>query len=74
VRSLLAMQAQDFAGAKWSVGLRTPGSTDAAIESALATGTIVRSWPMRGTLHFTAPEDLGWMLSVTAPRTIRAAR
>jgi hypothetical protein len=73
VRSLLAMQAQDFAGAKWSVGLRTPGSTDAAIESALATGTIVRSWPMRGTLHFTAPEDLGWMLSVTAPRTIRAA-
>jgi hypothetical protein len=73
VRHLLAMQAQDFAGAKWSVGLRTPGSTDATIDAALAAGEIVRSWPMRGTLHFVAPEDLGWMLSLTAERTIRSA-
>jgi hypothetical protein len=73
VRHLLAMQAQDFAGAKWSVGVRTPGATDASIETALAAGDIVRSWPMRGTLHLTAPEDLGWMLSITAARTIRGA-
>jgi hypothetical protein len=73
VRHLLAVQAQDFAGASWSVGLRTPGSTDAAIERSLAEGTIVRSWPMRGTLHFVAPDDLGWMLSLTAARTIRSA-
>ena len=68
VRHLLAVQAQDFPGAKWTVGLRTPGSTDAAIEAELAAATIVRSWPMRGTLHFTAAEDLGWMLSLTADR------
>ena len=73
VRHLLAMQAQDFAGAKWSVGVRTPGSTDAAIEAALAAGAIVRSWPMRGTLHFVAPDDLGWMLSLTSARTIQSA-
>ncbi|GAB3606142.1 winged helix DNA-binding domain-containing protein [Conyzicola nivalis] len=73
VRHLLAMQAQDFAGAKWSVGLRTPGSTDATVEAALAAGEIVRSWPMRGTLHFVAPEDLGWMLSLTSERIIRSA-
>ncbi|GAB2448423.1 hypothetical protein HD599_001771 [Conyzicola lurida] len=73
VRHSLAMQAQDFAGAKWSVGLRTEGSTDAAIEAALATGDIVRSWPMRGTLHFVAPDDLGWMLGLTAARTIRSS-
>ena len=73
VRHLLAVQAQDFAGAKWSVGLRSPGSTDAAIDAALATGAIVRSWPMRGTLHFVPPEDLGWMLGLTAARTIRGA-
>ncbi|WP_411698486.1 winged helix DNA-binding domain-containing protein [Conyzicola sp.] len=73
VRHLLAMQAQDFAGAKWSVGVRTPGSTDAAIEAALAAGEIVRSWPMRGTLHFVPPADLGWMLSLTSARTIRSA-
>ena len=73
VSRLLAVQAQDFAGATWSVGLRTPGATSAAIETALASGEIVRSWPMRGTLHFVAPEDLGWMLSLTAARTIRSA-
>jgi hypothetical protein len=73
VRHLLAVQAQDFAGAKWSVGVRTHGSTDVGIEAALASGEIVRSWPMRGTLHFVAPDDLGWMLSLTSARTIQGA-
>jgi hypothetical protein len=68
VRWMLAMQAQDLPGARWSVGLRLPGSTDAAIERALSSGEIVRSWPMRGTLHLVAPEDLGWMLAISAPR------
>ena len=36
-------------------------------------GTVVRSWPMRGTLHFVAPEDLRWMLQLTAPRTLASA-
>ena len=72
VRRMLCMQAQDFAGAKWSVGVRTPGTTDASIEASLAAGEIVRSWPMRGTLHFVPPEDLGWILSLTADRIIRS--
>lgn len=72
VQHLLAMQAQDFAGAKWGVGLRTRDATDASIVAALADGSIVRSWPMRGTLHFVPPEDLRWMLSLTAPRMIRS--
>jgi hypothetical protein len=73
VRHMLAMQAQDFPGAKWSVGLRTPGATDATVEASLASGEIVRSWPMRGTLHFTSPEDLGWMLDLTAQRMVQVA-
>lgn len=68
VRGLLAMQAQDFAGAKLSVGLRGNGLTEADVDAALADGTIVRSWPMRGTLHLTAPEDLRWMLRIAARR------
>ncbi|MGV8882265.1 MAG: winged helix DNA-binding domain-containing protein [Rhodoglobus sp.] len=68
VRHLLAMQAQDFPGAKWSVGLRLPGWTDSEVEAALAAGQIVRSWPMRGTLHFVAPEDLHWMLTISRRR------
>lgn len=73
VRWMMAMQAQDFLGAKWAVGLRLPGTTDADIESALADGSIVRSWPMRGTLHFVAPEDLGWMLSLSVERMVKRA-
>jgi hypothetical protein len=70
VRHMLAVQAQDLAAAKWAVGLRTHGATLATIDAALAAGSIVRSWPMRGTLHFVAAEDLGWIMSLTAKRTI----
>ena len=73
VRHSLAMQAQDFPGAKWSVGLRSPGSTDASIEQSIADREFVRSWPVRGTLHFVAGEDLGWMLALTGERMIRSA-
>lgn len=65
---MVAMQAQDFAGAKWSIGVRSPGITDADVEKALAGGELVRHWPMRGTLHLTAPEDLTWILDLTRPR------
>ena len=71
VRWMTAMQAQDFPGAKWAVGLRLPGTTDADIEQALANGSIVRSWPLRGTLHFVAAEDLHWMLSLTGERMVK---
>jgi Winged helix DNA-binding domain len=62
------MQAQDFPGAKWSIGLRVPSATDAAVEAAIADRRIARSWPMRGTLHFVPPHDLRWMLALSAPR------
>ena len=73
VRHMLAMQAQDFPGAKWSVGLRMAKATDADIEQAIADRQIVRSWPMRGTLHFAPAEDLGWMLSLTRDRMVKSA-
>lgn len=73
VRWMTAMQAQDLPGAKWSVGLRLPGTTDADVEAALADRSILRSWPLRGTLHFVASEDLGWMLSLTRDRMVKRA-
>ena len=73
VRHMLALQAQDFPGAKWSVGLRTTGASDADVEQAIADREIVRSWPMRGTLHFAPAEDLGWMLSLTRDRMVKGA-
>ena len=36
-----------------------------SIEAVHETGEFVRSWPMRGTLHFVAADDLPWMLSLT---------
>lgn len=67
-----AVQAQDFAGAKWSVGLRLPGSTDEDIEQAITTGKIIRTWTQRGTLHFMAAKDIRWMLDLTGPRVHRS--
>jgi hypothetical protein len=65
-----AVQAQDYAGAKWSIGLRLPGSTDAGIEQAIADNTFFRTWAMRGTLHFVAASDIRWLLALVAPRII----
>ncbi len=73
VRHLLAVQAQDFAQALWAVGVRSPGSGRADVLAALDAGEIVRTLPMRGTLHFVAPEDLGWMLSLTSARSLQGA-
>ncbi|RFA14300.1 hypothetical protein B7R21_06870 [Subtercola boreus] len=73
VRRLGALQAQDLPGAKWSVALRSPGATLRTVDDALNRGEVVRSWPFRGTLHLVAAEDLGWMLDLTATRTITGA-
>lgn len=72
VRWMLAMQGQDLPGAKWAVGLRVPGSTIADVDAAFNRGEIIRSWPMRGTLHVVAAEDIGWMLNLTAARTVQS--
>lgn len=68
VRHLLGLQAQDYAGAVWSIALRTPGASAADVASSLHTADLVRSWPFRSTLHIVAAEDLGWMLDLTADR------
>lgn len=73
VRGMLALQGQDHLGTLWSVGLRTRTATQADVEAALASGSLVRSWPLRGTLHLVAAEDLGWMLSLTGERTVRSS-
>jgi len=65
-----AVQAQDFAGGKWAIGLRLPNATEADIEGAIADRTIVRTWPMRGTLHFVPAADVRWMLALTALRVV----
>ena len=63
-----AVQAQDYAGAKWAVGLRAKGLTDADVEQAFTDGAILRTHILRPTWHFVAAADIRWMLSLSGPR------
>jgi hypothetical protein len=65
-----AVQAQDYLGALWAVGLRMRSAVEADVEQALANRTIIRTWPMRGTLHFVAAADARWMLELLTPRVV----
>src|ERR1700730_8593127 len=70
VRWLGAVQAQDYLGSLWAIGLRMQNATEQIIEQAIADRTIIRTWPMRGTLHFVAAEDVRWMLQLLTPRVV----
>ena len=68
VRALGAVQAQDYGGAKWGIAQRARKLTDAAVEQAFNAGQLIRTHILRPTWHFVAPEDLRWMLALSAPR------
>lgn len=71
VAALGAVQAQDYAGAKWALAQRMnpdTGVTDAVIERAFTEGKILRTHLMRPTWHFVTPADIRWLLELTAPR------
>jgi hypothetical protein len=65
---LAGVQSQDYIGAKWALGLRARGLTDAAVDRAYDEGRILRTHVLRPTWHFVAPQDIRWMLALTAPR------
>jgi len=67
-----AVQAQDYAAAKWAVALRLARAdvTDGSIERALADGAVLRTHMLRGTWQLVAPADIHWMLALVAPRLI----
>jgi hypothetical protein len=69
-----AIQAQDYAGSLWAIGLRLPEVTDAVIEKAISDRQIIRTWPLRGTLHFVASQDLRWMLNLVGPGIISGSK
>jgi len=67
-----AMQAQDFNGAKWALAQRMRDATDTDIEKAFNEGNILRTHIMRPTWHFVAPDDIRWLLHLTASRVNQA--
>jgi hypothetical protein len=65
-----AVQAQDYLGSLWAIGLRLRNATEHSVEAALAARALIRCWPMRGTLHFVAADDARWMTQLHAPRVL----
>lgn len=70
VGRMLSIQAQDWFGSLWALAQRAD-ATVADVEASQARGEIVRSWPMRGTLHWTRSEDIRWLALLTAERVDR---
>jgi hypothetical protein len=69
-----AIQAQDFAWAKWAVGIRLPGATEQLIETAISHAQIIRTHLLRPTWHFVAAGDIYWLLDLTAAQIKTAMR
>jgi hypothetical protein len=65
---LVAVQSQDYAGAKWALGQRTAGATEADLDRLFDAGAILRTHLMRPTWHFVRPADIRWLLALTAQR------
>ncbi|TVP44809.1 MAG: winged helix DNA-binding domain-containing protein [Gemmatimonadales bacterium] len=74
VKHHLAMQAQDFRASRWAIGSRLPGSREADVVAAYDRGEVVRSWPMRGTVHAVPAGDLPWMLELMGPRALAGVK
>lgn len=67
------IQAQDLMGSLFAVALRTKDATLASVEQAITNKTIVRTWPLRGTIHLVLPENARWMINLTGQRQIASA-
>ncbi len=75
VKEVCGIQAQDAAAAALAVRVRSAGLRVADIEHArVQERSVVRTWGPRGTLHFLATEDLGWLLPLFGPVFIAADR
>lgn len=72
LQNLLAVQAQEFPYARWTLAQRTAGGTAAAIEQAVSGGTILRTHILRPTWHFVHRHDLRWLLALSGPRVHQA--
>ena len=70
VRWMTAVQAQDFLSSLWAIGIRVKNACETDIEDAITDKSIVRTWLLRGTLHFVSSQDIRWILDLISPRII----
>ncbi|BFM42844.1 winged helix DNA-binding domain-containing protein [Flavobacterium sp. CFS9] len=70
VQHLGAMQAQDYAMAKWAIGSRCDAS-EKVIEETIDSAQIIRTHILRPTWHFVSADDIYWMLDLSGPQVKR---
>lgn len=63
-----AMQSQEYAQAKWSIGSRVIDCDEAAVDRTIAEGSVLRTHVLRPTWHYVRPEDIRWMQQATSHR------
>lgn len=61
VRRQLAVQGQQVSSASHAIVSRTARAGRADVDAAFEAGRLVRSWPMRGTIHITTAADHHWL-------------
>jgi hypothetical protein len=66
VRRLCGVQAQVASSAELAIRLRQGRSSPGEVAAALASGELIKTWAMRGTLHYLTPEEAGIYLSLLA--------
>ncbi|HEX6656278.1 MAG TPA: crosslink repair DNA glycosylase YcaQ family protein, partial [Candidatus Limnocylindria bacterium] len=66
VSRLCGVQAQVASSAELAIRLRQQRSSPGEVADALASGDLIKTWAMRGTLHYLNPEDAGIYLSLLA--------
>jgi hypothetical protein len=71
VEGLLAVQAENHSQASWAVATRTPGITEGEFGRLFDEGAILRTHVLRPTWHYVRPDDIGWLVELTAPRIRR---
>ena len=68
VHMMLAIQAQQPSAVPWAINLRLRSPAIAEINAAFESCQLVRSWPMRGTIHETSARDHHWLRRVLLHR------
>jgi DNA glycosylase AlkZ-like len=61
------VQAQDLGAGMLSLRARVPGLTIPAVHAEIEARAVVVTWVNRGTIHMLCPDDLPWLLALTAP-------
>ncbi len=71
VRGLLGVQAENHPQASWAVADRTTGMSEDDFARCFDAGEILRTHVLRTTWHFVTPDDIRWLLDLSAPRLLR---